>query len=320
MLMTRFVVSMFSVGMVLGAGAAFGQAYPNKPLRIVAAQPGSGSDIAVRLIVPGLSARLGQPIVVDNRGGNVAIGGEIVWKAAPDGYTLLVNGGTLWPAALLQKTPYDPVRDFAPIAILTRSPTVLVVHPSLPVTSVKELIALAKARPGELNYASAVQGSQYAGELFKAMAGVNIVNIPYKGGGSAVNAVIGGEVRLYFGPATVVAPHIQSGRLRGLAVGSAQQSALAPGLPTVAAAGLPGYEAGSIIGMFAPAKTPEMIISRLNREIVQILNQPDMKEKIFNAGTEIVGSSPAEFAAKIRDDMASMRKVLCGGQIACPGR
>jgi tripartite-type tricarboxylate transporter receptor subunit TctC len=306
------VVWMFSVGLlVLGAGFASSQSYPNKPIRIVTIEAGGGGDLAARLIAQGLSGSLGQQVLVDNRGGGV-IAIEIVAKAPPDGYTLLLYGGTLWIGPLLQKVSWDPVRDFSPITLAVTFPNIVAVHPSMPVKSVKELTALAKARPGELNYGSGSIGASthLAAELFKSMAGVNIVRVPYKGGGPATIALVTGEVQLMFATVGLVTPHVKSGRLRALAVTTAQPSALAPGLPTVAASGVPGYESASILGILAPAKTPEGIINRLNQEIVRALHRPEVKERLFSSGVETVGSSPVELAATMRAESAKWGKVV----------
>ena len=233
-------------------------------------------------------------------------------KAPPDGYTLLIDAASFWIGPLLQETPYDPVKDFAPVTLTDSAPNVLVVNPSLPVKSVKELIALAKARPGELNYGSSSTGStpHLAAELFNMMAGVKIVRVPFKGSGPAVISLLGGQVQLMFATAGSVAPHVKSGRLRALAVASLQPSALAPGLPTIAASGVPGYEAVAFEGMFAPAKTPVAIIDRLNQEIVRVLNRAEVKERFFNAGVETVGSTPEEFAAAIKSNVAKWGKLI----------
>ena len=310
MVLPRFVVRMISLGMIfLGTAAASGQDYPNKPIRWVTSAPGGGGDFLSRLIAQGISGSLGQPVIVDNRAGAV-ISGTIVSKALPDGYTLLMQSGALWIAPLLQNTPYDPVRDFSPITLAVNSPNILVVHPSLPVKSVKELIALAKARPGELNYGTGGTGSSphLAAELFKAMAGVNIVRIAYKGGGPALNALIGGEVQMTI-DGTQLVPHIKSGRLRALAVTSLQPTALVPNLPAVAES-LPGYESVLILSIWTPAKTPVAIINRLNQEIVRFLKTAEVKEQLFKAGVEVVGSSPEELAATVKSEMAKMGKLI----------
>ena len=311
-MLPRFILWMLSAGlMLLGASGAYGQNYPVKPIRIVTPGSGGGADFAARLIAPALTAGLGQQVIVDNRPSAI-IPGDIVSKAPPDGYTLLIYGPPFWIGPLLEKTPYDPVRDFQPITVAVRQPNILVVHPSLPVKSVSELIALAKARPGALNYASIATGSSshLAGELFKAMAGVSLVRINYKGSGAALIALIAGEVEVSFANAVSVTGAIRSGRLRALAVTTAQPSPLAPGLPTLAASGLPGYESVTITGIFAPAATPAAVINRLNGEIVAALNRADIKERFFNAGSEVVGSTPEELTATIKSEISRMSKVI----------
>ena len=310
-LLPRLVAWMFAVGItVLGTGGVSGQTYPSKVIRIVTSAPGGGSDVLSRLIAPGLTETLGQQVIVDNRGSNAP---EIVAKAPPDGYTLLVSGSPLWLLPLLRaNTPWDAVKDFAPITLAVNSPSILVVHPSLPVKSVKELIALAKAKPGELNYASGTPGAtpHLAAELFKVMAGVNIVRVGYKGTGPGILGVMSGQVELMFPNAGSVMPHVKSGRLRALAVCNAQPSALVPGLPTVAASGLPGYETVSPQAVLAPAKTPVTLVNRLHQEIVRVLNRADVKERLFNSGGEAVGNSPEEFAAKMKSDIARTGKLI----------
>jgi tripartite-type tricarboxylate transporter receptor subunit TctC len=305
--------------MVVGAGIAVAQTsatsaqtYPNKPIRIVTPEIGGSQDVAARILSQGLAGPLGHPVIVDNRASGV-IPGEIVAKARPDGYTLLLYAGTFWLQPFVRKNvPYDPVKDFSPITLVVVSPTVLVVHPALPAHSVKELIALAKAKPGELNYAMGSVGSanHLAAELFKAMSGVNMMGIGYKGNGPAVTGLISGQVQLMFATASSIVPHVKSGRLRALAVASAQPSALVPDLPTVAASGLPGYESTSTTGFFAPAKTPAAIIDRLNRESVRFLRTEEAKERFLRIGAEPVGSSPEELAAKVKSEMARMGKVI----------
>ena len=302
----------FLIGLlVLGAGVACGQDYPNRPLRMVAAgTPGSGGDFVARLVAQGLTGSLGQQIIVDNR--PAVIAPETVAKATADGYTLLVYSGALWTAPLLEKMPYDPVRDFSLIILVSTSPNILVINPSVAATSVKELIALAKSKPGALNYSSAETGgtAHLGAELFKSMAGVNIVRIPYKSGALALNDLINGQVQVNFASAGAVAPHLKSGRVRPLAVTSPAPSSLFPGMPTVAASGLPGFE--SIIRhiMIAPAKTPVAIIKRLNQETVRVLNDADVKEKFFNSGLEVVGSSPEQLAATMKSEMARLGKLI----------
>jgi tripartite-type tricarboxylate transporter receptor subunit TctC len=295
----------------VGASAARAQNYPSKPIRFVTAAAGGSPDFVSRVIAQGISGPLGQQVIVDNRSSGI-IPAEIVARAAPDGYTLMVSSNALWIVTLMQSVTYDPVKDFAPIALTNMSPAVLVVHPSVPAKSVRELIALAKARPGELNYSSSTNGtaSHLAGELFKAMAGVNMVRIAYKGAGIAINDLISGQVQLTFVTATSVMSHVKSGRLRALAVTSAQPFALLPELPTVAASGVPGYEATSLGCVMAPARIPETIVNRLNQEIVRYLRTPEAKEKFLIAGSEVVASSPEQLAIAMKSEMAKMGKVI----------
>jgi tripartite-type tricarboxylate transporter receptor subunit TctC len=316
-MLPRFVAWMFPLGLMAGLGAAVATAqnYPNRPIRIVTAEVGGGIDFTVRAIAQGgLSQRLGQQVIVDNRGGaGGAIAAEIVARAPPDGYTLLVYASAMWYLPLLRSNvPYDPARDFAPITWAAKAPNIVVVHPTLPVDSVRDLIGLARARPGELNYGSGGTGStsHLAAELFKAMAGVDIVRIPYKGTGPALNDLLAGRLRLMFATAGSVTQHVRSGRLKALAVTSAQPSAAAPGLPTVAASGLSGYEAISTYAIFAPARTPATIVNRLNQEIVRILVRADVKERFLANGMETVGSSPEELTAMRKADVARMGKVI----------
>jgi tripartite-type tricarboxylate transporter receptor subunit TctC len=312
MLLFRLVVWASSVCMtVAGVAAVCAQAFPVKPVRIVTAEPGGGSDFTTRQIAQGLTASLGQQVVVENRPSGV-IPGEIVAKAQPDGYTLLVFNTILWVGPLIQKTPYEVVRDFAPVALIGSTPSVLVVNPSLPAKSVAELVALARAKPGELNYGSTGTGAanHLAAELFKSMAGINVVRVNYKGGSMALNALLGGEVQMMFTTPITGAPHIKTGRLRVLAVTSAEPSALAPGAPTMAASGLPGYVSMATYGVFAPAKTPRPVIKRLHEEVAGVLHRPDVKERFFNAGMETVGGSPEQLAAVIKSDTARLGKLI----------
>jgi len=295
---------------VLGSGIALGQDYPNRPVRMLTSPPGGGADFLARLIAQGISGSLGQQVIVDNRAPNVL--GESLAKAPPDGYTLLLLGRLLWVQPLIQETAYDPIADFASSSTIGNTPSVLVVHPSLPVKSVKELIALAKSKPGVLNYSVGAIGTSghLAAEFFKSMADVNMVGIPYNGAGPQVIAVLSGEADLTFSTLASVAPHIKTGRLNALAICTTEPSALAPGLPTVAAAGLPGFEAGDLTVVFAPAKTPDAIINRLNQEIVRLLSRADVKMKFLTSGVEPVSSSPEAIAAKIKFEMVQMRKII----------
>jgi len=297
---------------VLNSDITSAQNFPSKPIRMVVAGIGGASDIAARVLSDGLTASLGQPLVVDARPSGV-IPVEFVAKAAPDGYTVLLSGGVLWQAPYIQANiTYDPIKDFAPITLALSSPNVLVVHPSLPVKSVKELIALAKAQPGALNYGSAGVGSSshLAAELFKSMAGVNLVGVSYKGAGQALTDLIGGQIQLIFATAPSATSYIKAGRLRGIAATSAQPSAMLPGLPTVAASGVPGYESILTQALVAPAKTPPANINRLNEEIVRVINKPEVKDRLANSALEVVGSSPEQLAALMKSDMAKMAKLV----------
>ena len=311
MLISRIVAIVLLSGMMLlGAATVSAQDYPNKPIRVLTSTAGGASDILARLIGQGITGPLGQPIVVENR--PIILSIEAAAKAPPDGYTLLLFGSLIWLGPLMQDNlPWDSTRDFAPITLLANELNILVVHPSLPVKSVKELIALAKARPGVLNYGAGTGSpSHLAAELFKSMAGVNIVRIPYKASNLAIIDLVTGQTQLVFGSSGNTSPYIKSGRLRALAAASAQPSPLAPGLPTIAASGLPGYEVLSMNGVLAPAKTPSAIINRLNQEMVRVIVRPEVKEKFLATGQELVGSTPEAFAAAIKTDIAKMGKVI----------
>jgi tripartite-type tricarboxylate transporter receptor subunit TctC len=307
---TRIAAATFAACVLLtGAEAALGQdKYPAKLVRIVTAVPGSNHDWGARLTAQALAPRLGQKVIVENRG-SIAV--ELVAKdVPPDGYTLLFYGAFVWLQPLLAKTNWDPLADLAPITLAMTSPGLLVVHPSLPARSVKELIALAKARPGDLNYGAGGGGStpHVAGELFKFLAGVDIVRVRYKGTGPAMIGLLTGEVQLMFGALGPTIPVVQQGKARGLAVSTLKRSRLVPDLPAVAET-LPGFEAEAAIGFFVPRKTSATIIRQLNQEIVQGLKATDA-QVLANAGIEIVGNSPDEFGAFIKSDMARMSRML----------
>ena len=290
-------------------GAA-AQKYPERPIRIITQEAGGSGDFAGRLIGQSLAGALGQPVIVENRATRLAR--ELAPKAPPDGYSLYLDGSALWLGPFLEKVPYDPVRDFAPISLVVQAPNVLVVHPSLAAKSVAELIALAKSKPGVLNYASAVSGSasHLSAELFKSMTGVNLVRVPYQGNAPALSSLMSGETQVLFASAGAVTPQLKSDRLRALAVTSLKPSVLFPGLPTVADAGVAGFDYVSSFGVFAPSKTPATLINRVNQEIVKILGRTEVKERFFNSGLEVVGSSPQALATKIKSEMASMGKVI----------
>jgi tripartite-type tricarboxylate transporter receptor subunit TctC len=310
---TRLLARIFPACLVLlAAASAHGQNFPNKTIRIVTTEPGSTSDFLARLLAQGIAAGLGRQVIVENKGGGM-LASDTVLRAAPDGSTIILNGSSLWLAHLMRDdVPYDPVKDFLPITLAASAPSVLVVHPAVPARSIAELIALAKARPGELNYGSGSTGapSHLAMELFKSMAGVSIARIPYKGTSPAINALLGGQVQMMVVPPTAVLGHIKSGRLRGLAVTSPRPSELAPGLPPVSAEGLPGFEVMGPFGLLAPARTPAALINRLNQEMVQVVNRPDERQRLFNVGVESIGSSPEEFAAAIGADILKWSQLI----------
>ncbi len=291
------------------------QTYPTRPIRVLSNPPGGAPDFVVRVVAPALSTALGQQVVIDNRPAALAI--ETAAKAAPDGYTLVITGSALWLLPFLrEQVPWHPTRDFATITTAITSPLILVAHPALPVKSVKDLIELAKSRPGELNYGSTSSGTlpHIAAELFKSMTGVSIVRVTYKSAGPALIAIASGEVQTAFATPSSAMPHVTAGRVRALAVTSSTPSALAPGLPTVAAS-VRGYEASSIVGFFAPAKTPPAIIAQLNQHIVTILKSADVKERVFKSGAETVGDTPAQFSATMQSEMTRLGRVIKASQI-----
>ena len=307
----QLMTSVFlAVMLILSVGSGFGQNYPSKPVRIATGEAGGTNDLVARVIAQGISGGLGQNVIVENRPSSLL--GEFAAKAPPDSYTMAVAGSTFMLGPLLQKVPYDPVKDFSPITLAISQPIVLVVHPTLPVKSVKELITLAKAHPGKLNYASTGTGGIFhlAAELLKSMAALDIVRVPYKGTSQATNDTIAGEVQLMFISLGGAAPHIKSGRLKVLAITSAKPSVLYPGLPTVAATGLSGYEAVSLVAVFAPVKTPSAVVSRLNQEIVKALHQTEVKEKFLSAGAETIPSSPEQLASALQSEITKWGKVI----------
>jgi tripartite-type tricarboxylate transporter receptor subunit TctC len=310
MLLSRVAVWAGLAGMLmLGADVASGQdKYPSKFVRIVTATPGSNHDWGARLVAQELTPRIGQRVIVENRG-TIAIE-YVAREAPPDGYTLLFYGSTVWLQPYLTKANWDPVGDFAPITLAMSSPNVLVVHPSLPVKSVKELIALARVRPGELNYSAGGGGStpHIAAELFNYMANVRIVRINYKGSGPSMIGLLVGEVQLMFAALGPIMPHVNQGKVRALAVTTPKRSRLIPDLSTVGEA-LPGYASEAVIGFFAPRKTSASIVELLNHEIVQALKAAD-PWVLLNAGVEVVGNSPEEFAGFIKSEMARMGQVI----------
>ncbi|MBI3936283.1 MAG: tripartite tricarboxylate transporter substrate binding protein [Betaproteobacteria bacterium] len=303
-----------TLGSMLPAASA-AQPYPGKTIRyIVPFVPGGATDTLARVIAQKLNAAWGVSVVVENRpgaGGN--LGTELVARSAPDGHTLLmaINSHAV-NASLYSKLNYDPIKDFAPVSLVATSPNVVVVHPSLPAKTVKELIAFARTRPGELTYGTAGPGSgaHLAGELFKSMARVDLIHVPYKGAGQVVIDLIGGQVSMSFIALPVVYPHVRAGKLRVLAVTSATRSPLVPDLPTVAESGLPGFEVVSWFGTLAPAGTSRDIVTKLNSEISKILQMPDVKEKMGGLGLELRGGTPEQFGRFIKSDWALWDKVI----------
>jgi len=294
---------------------AVAQDYPVKPIRLIVSVPAGGTpDLTARLIAPAVSGILGQPLVVDNRGGaGGLIGAELAANAAPDGYTLLISSpGALTILPHLRKVPYDTLKDFAPIGLISSGPFLLLTHPSLPVRSVKDLIGLARSQPGKLNYSSAGNGApnHLAMELFKSMTGVDIVHVPYRGAPQAVADLVGGQVPIGFNSIAPMMPHLKAGRLRALGVASLKRSPQLPDVSTISEAGVPGFEAANWFGMLAPAKTQQWIITRLSEALVKGVRSPDIQSQFIALGADPVGSSPPEFAAFIRRETERYAKVI----------
>lgn len=287
------------------------QDYPSRPIRFVTSAPGGAGDFVSRVIAQSISPALGQPVIIDNRGSGI-LGMELVAQAKPDGYTLLVTSNVFWLLPLMQKVSYDPLNDFASIALPVTSPNIIVAHPSLPVRSIRDLVEFARARPGQLNFAGGSTGSasHLAGEMFKLTAKLNLVFVPYKGAGPALNDTIAGHVHLLFSNLAASGPHMKTGRLRGLAVTSAYPSPLAPDLPTVASAGLPGYESEAIYGVFGPAATPTAIVQRLNQEITRALQRPEVRERFQASGSQVIAGSSGELAARVASETKRMSRVV----------
>ncbi len=296
--------------------------YPSRPIRFIAANaPGGGLDITARVIQPKLAAALGQQVIVDNRAGAAgSIASEIVAKSAPDGYTIMVAslGGLAVNTNLYKGLTYHPLRDFAPVTWATSGSNVLVVHPSVPAKSVKELIALARAQPDKLSYGSSGAGNagHLAGELFNGMAGIKMVHIPYKGGAPAMIDLIAGQVQLIFASAPTAVPQVKAGKIRGLAVTTARRSVILPDLPTIAEAGLPGFEADNWYGVVTVMKTPHPVIERLHAEIVRALHMPDVKQALLTQGLEVRTSTPQEFGSYMKSEFDKWAKVIKDAGIA----
>jgi len=315
----RWIVIALSIA--AGAPPALAQDYPARPVRLIApSSPGSGIDIVGRVVAQKLSEATGEQFVVDNRAGAGAnLGAEIAAKAAPDGYTLFLGTPShVINPSLYRRIAYDIVKDFAPISVLTTGCYVVVVHPSVAAKSVRELIALARARPGQLNFASAGTGNatHLAGELFKSVTQVDIVHVPYKGSGPALTDLLGGQVDLMFSNITAAMPHIKSGKLRALAVTSEQRSRSAPDIPTAIESGVAGYSVTSWYGLLAPARTPQPIVSRLNADVIKVMRLPDMVSRLSGEGAEPSPGTPGEFAALLKAEIAKWGKVIRSAGLA----
>jgi tripartite-type tricarboxylate transporter receptor subunit TctC len=299
----------------LVAGTAFAQKFPSRPVRLIVPYPAGGAnDTVARILAPGLTEFLGQPLVIDNRGGgNTIIGSELAAKSAPDGHTILmIAAGHAINPSLYPKLPYDTARDFAPVALIGDGAYVLVVHPSLGVATVPELIALARSKPGQVTYASSSVGNftHLAAELFSSMAGIKMLHVPYKGGGPAMLDLLGGRVGIFFSTVAVARPHIQSGRIRALGVTTPRRSVALPDTPTIAEAGLPGYAASGWYGFVVPAHTPKSAIERLNSAVNTAIRPPEIHEKLTSVGVEAAASTPAQFGELIATDMAKWEKIV----------
>jgi tripartite-type tricarboxylate transporter receptor subunit TctC len=295
-------------------------AYPDKPIRVVVPfPPGGGADVTMRMISDGLRAQLGQPLVIENRGGgSTIIGTDLVAKARADGYTLLIATSTFAiNPSLHASLPYDSVKDLAPITLVALTPYVMVVHPSLPVKTVKELIALAKRKPNELTYASVGNGSatHLATEMLASRAGIRMVHVPYKGSAPAVNDLVGGHVTIYIGSMPGSMPQARAGKLRAIAVTGAKRAPAAPDVPTIAESGLPGYEFTSWYGLFAPGGTPSPIVNQVQNAVTKVFERREIRDRFVAEGNEAVGSTPEQFAATVKTDIAKYAKVVKDAQI-----
>jgi len=308
----RLVCTLISL-LLTDAGGAAAQSYPSKPVRlIVPFAPGGPADFQARLIAPKLTASWGQPVVVENRaGGNTIIATELTARSEPDGHVVqVISAGFAINVSLYSKLPYDSLRDLAFVTQLTSGPAIVVVHPSLPVRSVKELIQLARSRPGQLTYASAGLPSQLAVELFKVMTGTDLVHVPYKGAAPAMIDLIAGHVQVSFPTIGGGLPHAQAGRLRALATTGAKRPLAAPDLPTMMESGVPGYEATNWFGTAVPAKTPPAIVAKLSQDIGRVLHLPDVRERLLAQGMEPVSNTPEEFSTYVRSEMTKWAKVV----------
>jgi tripartite-type tricarboxylate transporter receptor subunit TctC len=295
-------------------GTVWSQPYPTRAIRVIGPTVGGGVDVNARIVAPYLSAALGQQIVIENRGGaGGIIAAEAVIRAQPDGYTLLVYGPPVWINPLIKRSvTYDPLKDLLPLGLLARSANLLVVHPSVPAKTVKELVSLAKSRPGQLFDAGSDTGSSahLGAELFKSMAGISIVRVPYKGVGAGITALVSGEVHLMLPAIAAAMPHVKSGRLRALGVSTAAPTVLAPGVPTIAANGLPGFVTESANAYFAPAGTPAAIVARFNDDLNRVLKNPEVREKLLVSGSEVIFGTPQQTSETVRLEMLKWGKLI----------
>ena len=312
--MKRFTTAIFGFVLIGLGHTAMAQTYPVKPIRfLVGFPPGGTNDILARALAPKLSEYLGQPVVIENRAGaSTAIATELAARAAPDGYTILLNAAGHATNPALMKLNFDPVRDFAFITLVAESQNLLVLHPSVPARTVKELIAVSKQRPGEINFGSSGIGTtpHLSAELFQYMTGAKWVHIPYKGSGLGLTALLAGEISLYFANVPAVIRHVQAGKLRPIALSGTKRTAAVPGIPTVAESGLPGFEVTSWFGISAPARTPRPVVDRLHGEIVRALNTPDLRERMQGMGADPVGNTPEQYTAFVQNEIVKWGKVI----------
>ena len=301
---------LMAIALFLGATGTMAQQYPARPIRIIVPQsPGASTDITARLVAQGLNEAFKQPVIVDNR---PVVGTELVARAAPDGYTLMVVASSFAiNPALGRKLPFDSIRDFTTVTQLSKFPNMLAAYPPVPVTTLQDVIALAKAKPGQLNYASAGvgTGTHMTAELLKYMAGIELLHVPYKGGGPAMIAAMGGQTQLIIGTSVGLLPHVRAGKLKAIALTSAKRSAAAPDIPTFAESGVPGYEHEPWNGMFGPAGLPKPVLAKVNAEVVRILHSPEAKKVFERDGADAVGSTPEQFGAVVKAEIAKWTKV-----------
>jgi tripartite-type tricarboxylate transporter receptor subunit TctC len=316
----RSFLSLCAAVLAAAAGPVAAQDYPSKPIRLVVPfAPGGGTDILARTVVGPLGERLGQPVVIDNRpGAGSQIGMDIAAKAAPDGYTLVMTDTSVSVnPSLYAKLPYDTEADFAPISLLASGPVILLVHPSVPAESLKEFLALAKAKPGQLNYASGGNGASthLGGELLKMVAGIDLVHVPYKGTAPGLTDLLGGQVQMMIGGISSARPYVDGGKLRGLAVTGEKRNPALPDVPTFAEAGLPGVDAGTYWSLWAPAKTPDAVIQRVYRETASVLQRQDIRDRLSELGYETIAGPPEALSANLKSEIAKWRAVVAKANI-----